>query len=170
MKKELEEKLRYLQAHPTTGTAHNQQLISVQVETAFVVDELIGEIKKLGAQLERSDTQSEKLEKSNYRLQWAMLVLTVVSTFVAVYPLLRTLLVWMLQVVTPPIIGIPSMMSDSTMQLVVSFVASLLGLLVASLFTYQTHRIQDSYKLRNEMKIFHNFLKRNKKKIDQEES
>lgn len=86
MKKELEEKLRYMQSHPTTGTPHNEQVISSQVETIFMLDELKDQIVKLNDNIEKSDKQSQKLEQSNYRLQKAMLVLTAIGVGIAAFP------------------------------------------------------------------------------------
>ncbi|HSW48479.1 MAG TPA: hypothetical protein VLG67_05365 [Candidatus Saccharimonadales bacterium] len=63
MKKELKERLLDMQANPTTGTAHNHQLITTQVETIFVVDELKDEITKLSQTIISLDKQNQNLEK-----------------------------------------------------------------------------------------------------------
>ena len=89
MKKELEEKLRYMQDHPTTGTPHNEQQIFTQVETVFALDSLQQEVSRLTSTIEKSNKQSKKLEQSNYRLQIAMFVLTAISTGIAVFAFLR---------------------------------------------------------------------------------
>lgn len=88
MKKELEESLRHIQAHPSTGLAHNQQQISTQVETIFAIDELKEQIIKLNKTIEESEKQNQRLEQSNYKLQIAMLILTAIGTIVIVYPIL----------------------------------------------------------------------------------
>ena len=87
MKKELEDSLRHMQSHPTTGEPHNQQVVSTQVETIFMLDGLKKEIIKLNKNIELSDKQSKRLEVSNYRLQWAMLILTFIATMISVYTL-----------------------------------------------------------------------------------
>ncbi len=94
MKKELEESLRRMQANPTTGTPHNQQVISTQVETIFILDELNGQIKQLNKNIEESDKQSRRLEVSNYRLQWAMLILTAIATMIVAYPIIKIIFNW----------------------------------------------------------------------------
>ncbi|HEV2339439.1 MAG TPA: hypothetical protein VGT05_01585 [Patescibacteria group bacterium] len=91
MKEELKRSLREMQANPTTGTPHNQHVISTQVETIFMLDDLLTKIKKLNSTIESSNRQSQKLEQSNYRLQIVMLVLTAISAGVAVYPFLKVL-------------------------------------------------------------------------------
>ncbi len=92
MNKELEASLRERQTHPTTGLPHNQQVISTQVETVFALDSLQQEVVKLRKTIETANSQSEKLERSNYRLQVAMLVLTAMSTGVILFPFFRGLI------------------------------------------------------------------------------
>lgn len=92
MKKELEESLRYIQSHPTTGTPHNQQLISTQVETIFMIDELMSELKKLNKTIENATEQDQLLEKSNYRLQIAMLIFTAVGTTILTFQFLEKII------------------------------------------------------------------------------
>lgn len=94
MKKELEDSLRYMQSHPTTGLPHNQQIVSTQVETIFALDELKQQVAILNKTIEASDKQSQKLEKSNYRLQQAMLILTAIATMIAAYPVILSLIKW----------------------------------------------------------------------------
>lgn len=89
---ELEKKLRHIQGNPTTGTAHNEQQIFTQVENVFMLDRLINKIEELNTTIKTSGKQSEKLEKSNNRLQMAMLILTFIATSVAVYPVLSGVL------------------------------------------------------------------------------
>lgn len=89
MKKELAESLRQIQANPTTGTAHNQQLISTQVETIFAVDELREEIGKLSQTIVSLDKQNQSLEKTNIRLQWSMVGLTVATVILTILTLLK---------------------------------------------------------------------------------
>lgn len=90
---ELKKSLREMQDNPTTGTAHNQQLISTQVETIFMLDELHKEISKLNTTIENADKQSQRLERSNYRLQLAMVILTAITTIIIVYPVAKYILV-----------------------------------------------------------------------------
>lgn len=91
MRKELADSLRHMQSHPTTGTPHNQQLISTQVESIFMLDELNENIKKLNTTIEIFALQSQKLEKSNYRLQKVMLIFTAVTTTIIAFPILLAL-------------------------------------------------------------------------------
>lgn len=86
MKDELRKSLRHMQEHPTTGTPHNQQLISTQVETIFMLDELSEEIRELRKTIDNVNVQSDHLARSNYNLQIAMLILTGLATAVVVYP------------------------------------------------------------------------------------
>lgn len=93
MKKELAESLRNIQNNPTTGLPHNQHVVSAQVETIFMIDSLKSEIKKLNKTIAESNVKSGRLEQSNYRLQVAMLVLTGITTAIALFPFLQRLLV-----------------------------------------------------------------------------
>lgn len=95
MKKKLAESLRHMQSHPTTGTPHNQQVISTQVETIFMLDELNKKIVKLNKTIKESNKQSQKLEMSNYRLQWAILILTFIATVIVAYPVLSSAISWL---------------------------------------------------------------------------
>lgn len=92
MKKELEKSLRHMQSHPTTGTPHNQQVISTQVETIFAIDKLLREIKALSKNISDSNQQSEKLEQSNYKLQIAMLFLSFIAITVTAYQIFNSLI------------------------------------------------------------------------------
>jgi len=92
MKEELKESLEQIKTHPTTGTAHNAQLITTQVETIFLLDDLKDEIKRLTKTIEEAEIQNQKLEASNYNLQKAMFVLTAITTAIAVYPLLSLII------------------------------------------------------------------------------
>ena len=94
MKEELRESLRHMQSHPTTGTPHNQQVISTQVETIFMLDELKKQMTILNKTIRASEKQGRKLEVSNYRLQWAMLILATITTIIATYPVLLSLTKW----------------------------------------------------------------------------
>jgi len=77
-----------MQSHPTTGTPHNHQLISTQVETTFALDRLENKIKKLS----KTEKQNQRLEESNYKLQKVMLILTAVTTTIAAFPVFAFLL------------------------------------------------------------------------------
>lgn len=89
MKKELAKSLRHMQANPTTGTPHNHQVISAQVETIFAVDSLKKQIVKLRRTIEVNEKQSQILEQSNMNLQRSMLALTLVTTIIASFPVLK---------------------------------------------------------------------------------
>ncbi len=93
MKKDLEESLRHMQTHPSTGLAHNQQVVSAQIETIFIIDSLIMEIKNLDATIEKANKQSEKLERTNLILQYAMVILTTIGTGIIVFPVIKLLAV-----------------------------------------------------------------------------
>lgn len=100
MKKKLADSLRHMQANPTTGTPHNQQVISTQVETIFAVDELKKEITKLSNIIEKANRQSEKLEQSNYTLQVVMLILTAIATAVAVSPMISSITKYLISLIS----------------------------------------------------------------------
>lgn len=91
MDKKLEKSLRHIQSHPTTGTPHNQQLISTQVESIFAIDNLQKEIRKLVKTIIRFDKKNTKLEISNLRLQKQMLLLTTAATMIVVFQFLQTI-------------------------------------------------------------------------------
>lgn len=93
MKKELAKGLRYIQNHPTTGLDYNQNVLSTQVETIFMLDSLKKDIKGLNKTIAESNIKSGRLEQSNYKLQIAMLVLTGITTAIALFPFLQKLLV-----------------------------------------------------------------------------
>lgn len=89
MDTELEKSLRHMQANPTTGTPHNQQLISTQVETIFAIDKLKEEIEKLSKTIVSLDKQNQNLEKTNIRLQWSMVGLTIATVILAILTLYK---------------------------------------------------------------------------------
>src|SRR5207249_171986 len=95
-----------MQSQPTTGTAHNQRMISAQVETIFMLDGLKEEIIKLNKNIELSDKQSKRLEVSNYRLQWAMLILTFIATMISIYTLLNKWIASMLSAYSDILINV----------------------------------------------------------------
>lgn len=117
MDENLRKSLREIQSHPTTGLPHNQQVISTQVETIFMLDKLNGEIKILNKNLENSAKANQRLEQSNYRLQWAMLILTAITTGLAVYPVIKLVLQ---NLFTPNIFGF------SLPTVILSFIAAII--------------------------------------------
>jgi len=64
--------------NPTTGTAHNQHVISSQVHAVFAIDNLEKTIKKF-------ETENQKLQK-------VMLALTLASSVLAVVELTKLFL------------------------------------------------------------------------------
>lgn len=147
MNKELADRLRHMQTHPTTGTPHNQQVISAQVETIFAIDELKGQIERLNNTLKVSEQQSQKLALSNYRLQIAMFVLTFIATAVTV-----SLAVGPIFAIVAPYInvyltsGIAYSISVTVLTLIIS------GILALIIFKFEKHfadkiYISDSIKL-----------------------
>ncbi len=93
MNKELEEKLRNIQSHPTTGLPFNKQIIDVEVETIFAIDKLNVGISRLIKTIEDNDKQNQKLENSNINLQRIMLVLTFITTIVVIYPAIKFIVI-----------------------------------------------------------------------------
>ena len=89
MDEKLKKNLREIQSHPTTGLPHNQQVISAQVESIFMLDSLGEKIDKLNKTLIESGIINQKLEQSNFRLQWAMLILTAITTFTVIFPIFK---------------------------------------------------------------------------------
>ncbi len=89
MNEELKKSLRHIQANPTTGIPHNQQVISTQVETIFAIDELKEEIGKLSQTIISLDKQNQDLEKTNIRLQWSMIGLTIATVILAILTLFK---------------------------------------------------------------------------------
>lgn len=87
MQKELADSLRHIQTHATTGTPHNQQLISTQVETIFVLDEVKEEMVKLRGTIVSLDRQNSKLTKATVLLGIAAVLLAVVQAAAAVITL-----------------------------------------------------------------------------------
>ena len=132
MKKDLEKSLRHIQKNPTTGTAHNQQLISTQVEEIFALDRLTKEVKTLGKIVSKTIVQSEKMKKSNYRLQMAIMVLTALSTGVIVFPATKLVIAFILNSI--PELNKVYASTDFT------FLATLLSLIVV-IITFVFERI-----------------------------
>ena len=48
--------------------------------------------ERLEIAIKDSNEQSQKLEQSNYKLQWAMLILTALATAVVIYPTVKILM------------------------------------------------------------------------------
>jgi len=68
-------------------------------------DEIVYAISKLIRANGVANVQIVKLEASNYRLQQIMVILTLVTTFVIIFPILQVFFKWMISV-TPPISSI----------------------------------------------------------------
>lgn len=148
MKKELEESLRHIQTHPSTGLAHNQQQISTQVETIFAIDELKEQIDKLNKSIEESGKQNQRLELSNYKLQQTMLVLTAITTGVVVFPLIQLFS----KIIGPSLLNLAK--ATSTSVIIINsllFFIPVVGALIVILLTFkyekkfsETIRLKDS--------------------------
>lgn len=151
MKKEQAESLRYMQSHPTTGTPHNQQVISSQVETIFAIDALKEQLEKLNEIISSSEIQNQKLELSNYRLQQAMFVLTAITTGVVIFPIMQ----YFSKIISPyfavlaKAISAPVFLVNSLLFLtpiIVSFISIILTWTFQKKFSDSIH-IKDSIKI-----------------------
>lgn len=76
MNKELEEKLRNIQANPTTGSAHNKQIIFTQVEEIFALDKATKEINALGNNFAN---YSKNAKKETHAMRYLTIALAVVA-------------------------------------------------------------------------------------------
>ena len=79
MKQEVRNSLIHIQNNPTTGTPHNANMITVQVETAFAIDELTIEVRNLKDKIVELDSQNNKLEKAMLGLTIATVILSVIQ-------------------------------------------------------------------------------------------
>ncbi len=151
MKKELEESLRHIQSHPTTGLPHNQQQISTQVETIFAIDELKEQIVKLNQSIEKSGEQNQRLELSNYKLQQAMLVLTAITTGVVVFPLIQ----FFSKIIGPTLVNLAK--AISTPVVIINFLSFLtpilIGLIVILLTFKYEKKLSETIKLKDSIDI-----------------
>lgn len=134
MEKKLREKLEKIQNQPTTGFAHNEQIIFTQVETIFAVDKLTSEIGALSKSIKSSNTQSEKLEKSNYTLQVIMLILTGITTVIAIGPIIKNILTFLSQLSYFPEI------TNS-----IAILTTLLSLLIGLITAISTKKLSERY-------------------------
>lgn len=143
MKKELADSLRHMQANPTTGTPHNQQLISTQVETIFMLDELKEQIEKLNNTIALSEKQSQRLEESNYKLQKVMLLFTAITTTIAAFPVLLIVFNYISPIIT-------SLLNISAIPIaIVGVISALVSLIVGFItFRYQL-KFSDTIKIRD---------------------
>lgn len=66
------------------------------IQTANLIDE----VKKLNVITSESNEQNQKLETSNYRLQWVMLALTCITTLVAIFPVFKLFFQWITPIIT----------------------------------------------------------------------
>lgn len=89
MKSELKKSLEHMEANPTTGTAHNQQVISSQVQTIFAIDRLEKSTKKLRKTMVSLEHQGQRNEEQNITLQKVMVWLTVVMLFLSIVTIFR---------------------------------------------------------------------------------
>lgn len=136
MNKELADGLRHMQNNPTTGTAHNQHVISTQVETIFAVDELNKQIGKLIKTIETNDSQGKKLEQSNLSLQRTMLVLTFITTVIALFPVLKFVAT---NIISPVISKLPNVSVTSEMFI---FLSSVVPAILATIIGFLTSKYQ----------------------------
>ncbi len=157
MKKELKESLREMQKNPTTGLPHNQQVVSTQIETIFMIDSLITEIKNLNSTIEKANKQNEKLEQTNLRLQYAMLILTAIGTAVIVYPIMKVIINTVFlyfQSILTGIINFKSFPTENVIVVISTLIAiiSAIGSFIAEK-KFLTHHISftDSVKLKDSL-------------------
>jgi len=134
MKKELEESLKHIQSHPTTGTPHNQQLISTQVETIFALDRLENKIKKLNKTIEAAEKQNQRLEESNYKLQKVMLILTAITTTIATFPVFAFLIKLIAPLVT-------NLLNIASISIALTSVLAALTSLIIGVLTYKYEKV-----------------------------
>jgi len=76
-------------------------MISTQVETIFAIDKLTQEIERLRSGLDRSSKESGQLERSNYKLQIAILIATTVGALNIIIPILKTFASWIANAILP---------------------------------------------------------------------
>jgi Ni,Fe-hydrogenase I large subunit len=88
MKKELEQSLRYMQSHTTTGEPHNQQVISTQVETIFALDKVGEKLSELTKTIKKNNEQSKNIEESNLKLQIFLADITALNLSFVFYSLI----------------------------------------------------------------------------------
>lgn len=157
MKTELEKQLRHIQQNPTTGTAHNQQVLTTQVETIFAIDGLKEEVKKLITVIEDSSKQSQKLEVSNSKVQTAMLALTVITTFIVVLEgatkFYAAVSPWVTRKLDNP--GLASLLGGTVPIIIATFVAVFVYLKTQKTFLNEGLRLKDHLniiKITNEKK------------------
>lgn len=151
MKKELADSLRHMQSHPTTGTPHNQQLISTQVETIFAVDELKGQIGRLIRTIEINERQSQKLEKSNISLQRTMLVLTFITTIIALFPALRFIFSNIISPLISYVLNIS--LTPDWLTILVTIIPAVLSVIISLLTSKYQKRFLDIIKVSDNINI-----------------
>lgn len=160
MKKDLEESLRHMQKNPTTGLPHNQQVVSAQVETIFIIDSLIEEIKQLNQNILDSNKQNEKLERANYKLQVAMFVLSFVATFVVVYPIFTQLVSFIFFKYIIPILksvnnlkGYPTGLIILILSYTTTLIASIFALKILKKYVTKNVGVKDEIKITDKVHI-----------------
>lgn len=80
--------------------------------------------------LKNADIQSRKLELSNYRLQWAMLILTTLATVVVIFPYLTYILRWLLDIVSE-ILKVPLLQNINIwLNILAALIAASVGVLI----------------------------------------
>ncbi len=157
MKKEREDKIRRIHFGKLSVNEINK---ITQVETILILDELNDQLRKLNENLVKSDNQSQKLEQSNYRLQWIMLILTAITAFVAIYPFIEAFTLYLALQLSPVISSMLriNLLSNELIQILASIVTASLGIL----FAYITNRrvsnlytinLEDHIKLRDSLHI-----------------
>ncbi len=153
MEEELKNKLRDVQKNASTGEEYNKQVMFAQVETIFAIDALENEIERLSKVVKDSNAQSEKLEKSNYTLQIIMLILTGITTIIAVKPVVKEILTYFSQFV--PTITITAFF----ISFLTTTLSGLVGLLVAlstkRLSEKQVVMFRDNLEIKDSLSLFH---------------
>ncbi len=135
-----------MQSHPTTGTPHNQQVVSTQVETIFMLDELKEQIAKLNETIDRSEKQNQKLELSNYKLQWAMFVLTAITTGIVAFPVIQVIF----KTINPSMVQILNMVITSS--ILINAISFLIPILISILIIPITFKFEKKFSDRIKLK------------------
>lgn len=79
--------LEHMRRNPTTGTPHNQQVISTQVEEIYAIDRLEIAINDLKNTITSLDKKSGSLEKTVVRLTYVGVGLGIIQILVGILSL-----------------------------------------------------------------------------------
>lgn len=148
MDKALLDKLRETQENPTTGTAHNKQLISTQVEAVIAMHQLNDKLGTLIETIESNEKQNNKLEISNISLQRAMLFLTAITTIIAVFPFIKEFFIYLTKFIS---------ISLNTQQLplfLVEIISAIIAVIVAFVaYKYERKTLDETITLKDSIHI-----------------